>query len=504
MKKNCFLILAIMLPALIFSFSANAEEYVGIAFYENCGIEYDGTYILGIPENTTVSEVVERLSGGNPFFCNNAKTLEGSDLVGTGTELFSTMTYEEGSKGTIIVKGDVSGDGRLTSQDYLLVRKTFSGEKNLSTYAFLAADINGDSKIKSADYLALKRFFQGGPLINTSLVDMPEGNGIVLLEPADGSEAEIANKLVKTASRSSSFDTATFNKLNPDHTDVFRSEGVRVSWLSKTKGATVRISENSNMSDYTDFETESNTYYFRDLFAGTDYFYQIISKDRSSVTPITKFTTAFQPRTIDIFGISNTRDIGGWITEDGTKRIKQGILYRGEGTSKMTEKGMKDFTEKYGIRTDLSLSGSDVSSLLKDKTDVHYCEILTYGNMYSCDQKYLDNFRNALLLLTDESNFPIYFHCYIGRDRTATFAATVLALCGVKKNDIKKEYCISFLAESGWRDGNGPSAMMPHFNTYLDPLGTDIQTSIRQYLKNKVGLTDEQMDRIVENCTVNA
>ena len=95
-----------MLPALIFSFSANAEEYVGIAFYENCGIEYDGTYILGIPENTTVSEVL-------------------SDEKGNITAVKTTKITFQNGKLT-----PVEGSEKVLPCDLLLIAAGFTGVEN--------------------------------------------------------------------------------------------------------------------------------------------------------------------------------------------------------------------------------------------------------------------------------------------------------------------------------------------------------------------------------------
>ena len=70
-------------------------------------------------------------------------------------------------------------------------------------------------------------------------------------------------------------------------------------------------------------------------------------------------TDAQAPRMLYVDGISNVRDIGGFYTADGKKRVKQGLLYR---TSEMdthvtiTEEGKKTFYE-LGIRTDLDIRG---------------------------------------------------------------------------------------------------------------------------------------------------
>lgn len=56
--------------------------------------------------------------------------------------------------------------------------------------------------------------------------------------------------------------------------------------------------------------------------------------------------------------------------------------------------------------------------------------------------------------LSRSNENPMIFHCAIGRDRTGTLALVLLAICGVEKEDLIREYELSYLSTSGAFDGN--------------------------------------------------
>jgi len=51
--------------------------------------------------------------------------------------------------------------------------------------------------------------------------------------------------------------------------------------------------------------------------------------------------------------------------------------------------------------------------------------------------------RYVLELCADRNRHPIAFYCTAGKDRTGMIAAIVLALCGVKSEDIVEDYSMS-------------------------------------------------------------
>lgn len=61
-----------------------------------------------------------------------------------------------------------------------------------------------------------------------------------------------------------------------------------------------------------------------------------------------KMATLPSPPFIKIEGISNFRDIGGTLTQDG-KKIKRGLVFRSADPSKPTDDGRKKMSEELGM-----------------------------------------------------------------------------------------------------------------------------------------------------------
>ena len=56
-------------------------------------------------------------------------------------------------------KGDLNGDGQITSVDYLMLKRIFLGTLTPTVQQLFAADVNKDGKIASVDYLMVRRYF---------------------------------------------------------------------------------------------------------------------------------------------------------------------------------------------------------------------------------------------------------------------------------------------------------------------------------------------------------
>ena len=62
---------------------------------------------------------------------------------------------------TTVKKGDPSGDGKITSQDYIMIKNHILKIRILEGNAAKAADVNGDGKISSQDYIMIKNHILG-------------------------------------------------------------------------------------------------------------------------------------------------------------------------------------------------------------------------------------------------------------------------------------------------------------------------------------------------------
>ena len=166
------------------------------------------------------------------------------------------------------------------------------------------------------------------------------------------------------------------------------------------------------------------------------------------------FTPTAYVRTMDIDGVKNMRDVGGLVTTDG-KTIQYGIMYRSAHFDSITEKG-KEQIKRLGVKTDVDLRGesSTVSPLGEN------VRRLNYNAPYYVDEadgngiqsglngaeSYVKEFVKEFKACADPDNYPIGFHCSLGRDRTGTLAAMLYAVSGVSRYDIVKEYELSWLS----------------------------------------------------------
>lgn len=114
-----------------------------------------GELIKNIDVGTKVSDIIDNITT-NPIleikvYKDNVK-LQESDIVSTGTilEIGNNLKY------TLIVKSDISGDGRRSALDLSLLKKHIVGINELTGNKYEAADINIDDKISATDISQLK------------------------------------------------------------------------------------------------------------------------------------------------------------------------------------------------------------------------------------------------------------------------------------------------------------------------------------------------------------
>ena len=231
---------------------------------------------------------------------------------------------------------------------------------------------------------------------------------------------------------------------------------------------TIAVSEKPDMSDpvkfhmrHADKKTQGKkknspadrTYFAKDhnLKVGTKYYWQVTSlKKKVSSKPAAFKTADTPPRWIGIEGrVENIRDLGGWKTCDG-RRVKQGLVFRGQGLNDNSANGAvpgrnrlmvedRDYlANTLGIKTDLDLrSGRETADMQASPlgenvkfvhhSSEHYQRIFNKAGKKTMAK----NFR----VFADEKNYPVYFHCIAGADRTGALAFTLLGVLGVSEDD---------------------------------------------------------------------
>lgn len=248
--------------------------------------------------------------------------------------------------------------------------------------------------------------------------------------------------------------------------DQYAPKTIEISWECKQEPQyyTLKLAIDRQLLSVQEFVTFDTSITLDSLYSGYHYYYQIVAhyEDKTVKSKIFDFETEALPRTISIDGVSNTRDIGGYYTADGKYRVKQGMVYRGAQLEGITEAGKNDFLTKYGINTELDIKGTSASPL---GDSINFISV--NGPWYADSSTGIDtsneSYRAALLTeiktFANPENYPIYFHCQIGRDRTGTLAFLINALLGVEKSNLYLDYELSFLSASGCT-GIAPSYFM--------------------------------------------
>ena len=145
MKKTLSLLLTVLMISGVFctmSCGASAED----EFLE-CNYIITEGYVYNIAENT---EKAEFLQNAEIFSSVNSDS-----IVGTGDK----AEYKDGREATVIVRGDSTGDGKVSSSDYLKTKRTCLG-----TYTPTPCEeraMKQGNKVSPSDYLMIKRHVLG-------------------------------------------------------------------------------------------------------------------------------------------------------------------------------------------------------------------------------------------------------------------------------------------------------------------------------------------------------
>lgn len=252
--------------------------------------------------------------------------------------------------------------------------------------------------------------------------------------------------------------------------------------------------------------------------------------DGRQATPseVASFVTEdLPPRWITMDGsVKNVRDLGGWKTLDG-RRVKQGMVFRGGGLNdgsvngerpgpcRMTVEDMKYLRDVLGIKTELDLRtdlevGGMTKSPIGDGVKYVHRASAAYAGVFA-DRDKADGFNRHLSpdgkkamaenfrVFCDRENYPIYFHCAGGADRTGTLSYILLGVLGVSKHDVEVEWELTFysgLAELSSTTEHWRSEQ--HFDDGLAKYGdanTLLQRRIELYLLD-CGVTQEEIERV--------
>ena len=218
------------------------------------------------------------------------------------------------------------------------------------------------------------------------------------------------------------------------------------------------------------------------------------------------------PRWIEIDGhVGNFRDFGGRKTADG-RRVRQSMVYRGQGLNSNSETGedpgrnrltmedVKYLTGVLGIRTDLDLRGDGELAGMQESPLGPGVKFLNnssqcYKGIFTDKGKSVmaKNFR----VFCDRKNYPIYFHCIGGADRTGSLAYVLNGVLGVDRRELETDWESTFYPNIP--DANPDPDFWcreSHFNDGFEKYGKDGDSwnrRIELYLLD-CGVTEDEIE----------
>ena len=232
------------------------------------------------------------------------------------------------------------------------------------------------------------------------------------------------------------------------------------------------------------------------------------------------------PRNLYIGGVENARDIGGWgkmVNGEYQTYMKQCLLYRSgrfnkdkeeEVNTTITSEGLFEVNNHLRIKTEIDLrktSTNEVGGLTNKSVlgdGVKYIQlpmayngnnILTFKGKVSGDTYEYDNpkmIKEFFEILADRDNYPINYHCSIGKDRTGCLSYLIEGLMGFDQETMYRDYMFTNFADAGLCK---LTDVTDRYGKTLDEYehGETLQEKVYNYLNEVIGVSKENLDTII-------
>ena len=342
-----------------------------------------------------------------------------------------------------------------------------------------------------------------GDALTSEILNFPyetfEGS-IQLLSPFDGEPAVITASPEIYALWSSTIDEIQSGKYPFKRGENCLPLPVELIWEdehSDGKTYTVTVSTQRDLSNPTVLEATACKAYLYDTQVGETYYWQV--SDGESTSQLFTFTTSDgYARFFALEGVSNFRDIGGYLTKDG-KQVKRGMAFRSAYLNDASAEARDYMVNTLGIKVELDLRGSGAATFGKE-VERKVIAMQWYANIFA--KNHYEVVRETISAFAYAENYPLNFHCAVGRDRTGTTSFLILGLLGVEEDVLLREYYSSFFSETGSCDKEEFLKHIANIKGLMDglhrfaPKGT-LQEQIEAYLL-AVGVTETEIASIRE------